>query len=384
MPAVAVAQSPDATTTVDVADSVSAEVATTTLPDLTDLGATSTNEDTGTLTIQSIVNNTDGVAVAGDFDFSLSSFENDFADQFSGSATGTTYTLAAGTYTVAAVNSALGAYAAVFSGDCDADGLITIVAGAEATCTITNTEQPPVDNEDTGDNTNTDGDESDNGEVTTPSACFLPQPEAVEDDQVLGESAVAGEPNLDTVLESAGYDDINDDTDQKDYQRWSLGDATKLSVTQLASYADYANTFGYYDADVPLSAESFHAFTGTDSFADLDTIAFAIRAVRDDGTVYYWSTETDEQSGVFDDNTDDGKDHAVAYDAGDNSYIVAFEDLDGLGDSDYQDMVVRVTLADTDCTPSEAGGDQDNGGQDNSTTTPETIEVGSGLNVEFR
>jgi hypothetical protein len=130
-----------------------------------------------------------------------------------------------------------------------------------------------------------------------------------------------------------------------------------------------------------LSAESFHAFTGTDSFADLDTIAFAIRAVRDDGTVYYWSTETDEQSGVFDDNTDDGKDHAVAYDAGDNSYIVAFEDLDGLGDSDYQDMVVRVTLADTDCTPSEAGGDQDNGGQDNSTTTPETIEVGSGLNV---
>lgn len=54
---------------------------------------------------------------------------------------GTSYSLAAGTYVISEGNT--DNYEKSFSGDCDANGSITIVANTDYTCTVTNTYNPP-------------------------------------------------------------------------------------------------------------------------------------------------------------------------------------------------------------------------------------------------
>jgi hypothetical protein len=50
-----------------------------------------------------------------------------------------------------------------------------------------------------------------------------------------------------------------------------------------------------------------------------------------------------------DDLNADGQTHMVTYDMGNNLYIVAFEDLSGLGDGDYNDFAFQITKAGPQC-----------------------------------
>jgi hypothetical protein len=56
---------------------------------------------------------------------------------------GTSYTLSPGSFTVAETGGPSG-YVASFSGDCDTAGAVTIAAGDNKTCTVTNTFQAPT------------------------------------------------------------------------------------------------------------------------------------------------------------------------------------------------------------------------------------------------
>ena len=61
-----------------------------------------------------------------------------------GSETGDVYSLTDGqSYTVSETGGATG-YAASFSGDCDANGSVTLAAGTQKTCTITNNDIAPT------------------------------------------------------------------------------------------------------------------------------------------------------------------------------------------------------------------------------------------------
>lgn len=60
----------------------------------------------------------------------------------SGSENGTLYTLPTDSYLVSETGGPAG-FTQAFSGDCNADGRVTVVAGQEKTCTLTNTENPP-------------------------------------------------------------------------------------------------------------------------------------------------------------------------------------------------------------------------------------------------
>jgi hypothetical protein len=97
-----------------------------------------------TLHVIKVVSNSNGVGTAVSSDFSLH-VKTAGAD-VAGSplvgvvAPGTTYTLSADTYVVSEdVNVS---YTQVFSGDCDASGSLTLLAGDDKTCTITNTDIP--------------------------------------------------------------------------------------------------------------------------------------------------------------------------------------------------------------------------------------------------
>ncbi len=94
---------------------------------------------TGTLSvIKQVTNNNSGTAVAADFNLHVKSAGSDVASSPAVGLTspGRSYTLTAGTYAVS--EDANAAYTASFSGDCDSSGNVTLTAGSNLTCTITN------------------------------------------------------------------------------------------------------------------------------------------------------------------------------------------------------------------------------------------------------
>ena len=111
--------------------------------------ATIANDDAAatapTLTVvKQVVNDAGGELAAGDFSVHVRAGADDVAGSPQpGSATGTTYTLVTGeTYTVS--EDPVAAYEGTVTGDCDADGSITLQAGDEKTCTITNRDVAPA------------------------------------------------------------------------------------------------------------------------------------------------------------------------------------------------------------------------------------------------
>jgi hypothetical protein len=94
---------------------------------------------TGTLSvIKQVTNNNSGTSVAADFNLHVKLSGSDVASSPAVGlvAPGRSYTLTAGTYTVS--EDANTAYTASFSGDCDSSGNVTMNAGSNLTCTITN------------------------------------------------------------------------------------------------------------------------------------------------------------------------------------------------------------------------------------------------------
>ncbi len=89
--------------------------------------------------IKTVVNDDGGTAVVGDFDLYVKDSDGDdvTGSPAAGTASpGTSYSLVEGTYVVSEDSNS--SYARSFSGDCDASGNVTLVAGDDKTCTITN------------------------------------------------------------------------------------------------------------------------------------------------------------------------------------------------------------------------------------------------------
>ena len=94
----------------------------------------------GTLLVKKVVSG--GDSSAGTFSIHVKKDGSDVpGSPAAGSTDGTSYSLAAGSYTVS--EGAVANYTGAFSGACNADGVVTVASGQSATCTITNTYTPP-------------------------------------------------------------------------------------------------------------------------------------------------------------------------------------------------------------------------------------------------
>ena len=95
---------------------------------------------TGTLRVKKhVVNDNGGTKSAADFTLHVKSGATEVTGSpAAGSETGTAYTLTVGSYVVSEDGAPTGYAQTGFSGDCNSTGAVTVVAGAEKTCTITN------------------------------------------------------------------------------------------------------------------------------------------------------------------------------------------------------------------------------------------------------
>jgi CSLREA domain-containing protein len=93
--------------------------------------------------VKQVVNDEGGTQAPGDFTVHVRAGGADVGGSPQpGTATGSTYVLAPGTYAVG--ENADDRYTATFSGACSATGAVTLAEGNVKTCTITNTDDPPV------------------------------------------------------------------------------------------------------------------------------------------------------------------------------------------------------------------------------------------------
>ena len=99
----------------------------------------------GTLLVKKhVVNDNGGLLDASDFSLHVKQDDTDVdTSPQDGSETGTTYTLIVGDYVVSEDTPPSGYTETGFSGDCDSTGTVTVAAGEEATCTITNDDIAP-------------------------------------------------------------------------------------------------------------------------------------------------------------------------------------------------------------------------------------------------
>ncbi len=189
-----------------------------------------------------------------------------------------------------------------------------------------------------------------------PAACAVPNalgdvtPETIR-------TNTNNETTLQSILTNNGYA-INAVADQQNYQIWN---ASENAVTMNATFIDGVSalngTFGYYLADtgiasfVPLfstGSNRLYPTVGTInrgqnmSFtvpAD-EKIGFALASEASGGNVYFSITENAL--------TMSDTDTVVTYNAGNNSYILGFEDnTSDTSDFDYNDVVIDLRI--TDC-----------------------------------
>jgi CSLREA domain-containing protein len=92
--------------------------------------------------VKRVVNDEGGTQAPGDFTIHVRAGGTDAATPLPGLATGRTYTVAPGTYTIG--ENADDRYTAAITGACTAGGVVTLAEGDVKTCTLTNTDDPPV------------------------------------------------------------------------------------------------------------------------------------------------------------------------------------------------------------------------------------------------
>lgn len=111
----------------------------------TDTTTLSTPTCTGTINVvKAVTNDNTGISAAADFDLhvKLSGVDVAGSPAIGAVAPGTSYALAPGTYVIS--EDATAGYEADFSGDCDLEGNVTLAAGENLTCTITNDDIAPA------------------------------------------------------------------------------------------------------------------------------------------------------------------------------------------------------------------------------------------------
>jgi hypothetical protein len=180
-----------------------------------------------------------------------------------------------------------------------------------------------------------------------------------------------------TLAPTAGLSSINVNSDQlSDFMDsyWSItatGGSVTTIVVELAGFSN-TNLFGIYDAADPNNQVGLFggsATEGSQTVVSIMSDGSVFRNFTDTGVTFadnafgYWlnSTRGGPDGGIFYSDTSlnsDGIDHLVAYQGKGvdtvqianlapglwttNEYALAWEDLTGGGDGDYQDFVVMV------------------------------------------
>jgi Domain of unknown function (DUF4114) len=172
-------------------------------------------------------------------------------------------------------------------------------------------------------------------QLSMSSTLILPSP---NEPDLLGTGGI-----LDNIFGLTNLQRIDDEFDQY----WNVS-ADEVTVTAVAKYAGFKQDFGFIDANddytsllyVPYMNGQSNSFTIAQSGSPF---RFGLDA---SGSPLFSSDPLDNVfcAGYFCSNPDD---HMVSWlitagqYAGD--YVIAWEDLKGLGDRDYNDLVVRVS-----------------------------------------
>ncbi len=170
--------------------------------------------------------------------------------------------------------------------------------------------------------------------------CLLPN--ALEDTSpfVIQDS---GEKTIAQMFAEHGYGAIDVVNDQKNYQVWDVAnpEATTLSfnVEVLGKRAHNSQILGYYKSGNTTTFTNILTQTNDTNGEEavsvdlppqtIDSFGFAIMS---DGEIWYSEVALNS----------DGKDHLAVYEPVPDVYLLAFEDMPGAGDSDYNDLVLKI------------------------------------------
>ena len=185
--------------------------------------------------------------------------------------------------------------------------------------------------------------------------CLIPNTLGDESEFVINDS---GEDTVAEMLALHGYAAIDTTADQINYQVWNLVDPTAVSVTfsmrVLGKRAGNTQIVGYYKAGNTLTftpvltqvadTDGEVSISVTIPAAFANTFGFAMQSA--DKT---WYSETALNT--------DGQDHVAVYNPSANKYLLAFEDINNLGDGDYNDIVIEIDGV--TCNPEDNGGNVD-------------------------
>jgi len=191
-------------------------------------------------------------------------------------------------------------------------------------------------------------------------SCMLP--DSLGDSVVITPGASSsGEKPLQQLLNDEGFTNTVG-SDQNGYQIWNTSNSSttiEIQFIDQGAHTANGNLVGYYtNGDkatfVPLfrtNNNSHPSYAGLPVFSkgqkisvnvlDASNLSFAIVS-QAPNSLEMFSTEISKNN--------DSKDHVIAFDAKNssgliaNTYILAFEDLVGGGDSDYDDVVVQVKV----------------------------------------
>ena len=179
--------------------------------------------------------------------------------------------------------------------------------------------------------------------------CLVPSTLGDESEFVMGDS---GEKTVAEILALHGYGAIDTDADQINYQVWNLANDTAVSVTftmrVLGKRAGNTQIVGYYKAgdDLTFTAALTQSLDtdGEESVSVTipaeyaNSFGFALQSA--DKT---WFSEKSLNS--------DEADHVAVYNRSANTYLLAFEDFNNLGDGDYNDIVIEIDEVTCNRTP---------------------------------
>lgn len=150
----------------------------------------------------------------------------------------------------------------------------------------------------------------------------------------------SGEKTLQEILNDAGHPSINvqsHQVDPNDY--WSASMGNIISAKIIDEFAGYAsgNSFGIYNkADNSKKTQIFAGFESKFSpLKDMPVVysSFGFYFINQPGDCFYSEASLNS----------DGLNHMVAYQIGTDSYALAWEDLRGGGDMDFNDMVLTIS-----------------------------------------
>jgi hypothetical protein len=170
--------------------------------------------------------------------------------------------------------------------------------------------------------------------------------------------------DLQKLLDSYGYA-INATEDQTNDQIWHIdADTVNIQIELVGKgAADNSNVFGYYlngnaSNFTPLFQMGNHSVYHVPVFTHGQKINITIKNVQDIGFGINSENKNQTQRYLYltqNSSNPDSKDHAIVFDLCNNTYMIGFEDIYNLGDSDYEDLVVIVRVI--NCTSGPVCGD---------------------------